>query len=374
MCVGNTGSGYITIRFHDKLVMQGKTGSGTVSKSTRPLVVQLPEIVTSLQQPHPPAAIVRQYVHICHRLSHAYLLHKIANGRLDPNFFAISIPDLALDCIAAMFRRNEKGEFVRIKNYFSLFDVGSLSEDELLMRTRRLVFSSVNDELFRLYKDEDPSLGNVIRCIKSALKYIPEIFAERIDGEVWLYVEKEKRNETYLPVIPYELAFAMLSERFSFSMPVRRVIREFIDILKTQNRYRKRYPLTGLAYLIRSLYTSVGSTEPMASYPDDGILESELLDLIKESSASVKNKMEQRYINRNKLPRKTYSGFFRAIEDILEAQYVHNDGFDHSYFHFVKKHNTSISVNMYRNKHRSSFEYLVRLTREELIKKIKKDF
>ncbi len=333
--------------------------------------MHISRIIAALLKPDPPSVVIRQFINICYKLSRTYLKHKINHGRLDPNFFAISIDDLALDCIAGMFRRNEKGDFVRIKNYFRLFDVESLSEDELLIRTRRLVCSSVNDELFRLYKYEDPSLGNIIRSIKSALKYVPNIFSERVEGEVWLYVEAENEEDDDLPVIPFELIYLRLSDRFSCSMPVRQVIREFIDILKSQKNYQKRYPLIGLAYLIRSLYISVGDTEPVVSYPEEFVLDNELLNLIKESSASVKVRMEKRYVNRKKLPRPIYDGFFRAIEDLLEAQCVQNDGFDYSFFDYVKRHNSSISAQKYRKVYRASFEYLVRLTREELITKIK---
>lgn len=319
--------------------------------------------------------VVRQFVHLCHTIARTYLNLKVVTGRLDPQFFAISVDDLAMDCIASLFERNERGEFVRIKSYFNSFEINKLPEEILFARTRRLVFGAINDELFRLYKLEDPSLGNVIRCIKAGLKFIPDLFAERVDGVVWLYVQHKKRSQAELPVMPYDYIYVMLNQRFTAKISVRQLIREFTDILKSQQNYSKRYPLIGLAYIIRMLHTSLAEIDDDLSYPDDASLRTdELQRLIRECAHNVKKKMEYQYVARNKFSRKTYNSFFQAIESILTAQFVKNDGFDRSFFDHIKMHNSEISSIKYDEKYRKYFEYLVKLSREELIKKIRKDF
>ncbi len=309
-------------------------------------------------------------------MARVYIHQKIKSGRLDPHFFAVSRDDLAIDCIAVLFERNDLGEFIRIKNYFRSIDVNELGEDMLLRRTRQLIFTVVNDELFRLYKIEDPSLGNVIRSIKSALKYIPDLFAERIGGEIWLYVGNDKDSRADLPIIPYDLIYLLFQERFSSTLSTLRLIREFTGILKSQLHYRKRYPLTGLAYLIRTIYASMAETEyeyESTSSPDFHIREEDLRILIKASTLAVKSRMEARYVSRKKIPPKIYNLFFPAIESILVAQYVENDGFDRSFSEFVKMHNSELSGTQYTAQYRSYFEYLVKLSREELIHKIKRE-
>ncbi len=337
--------------------------------------MQLTNLLTQLKKPSPPATDVRQFVRLCHNIARTYLNQKVITGRLDPQFFALSVDDLAMDCIASLFERNDRGEFVRIKCYFNSFDINELSEEILFARTRRLVFGAINDELFRLYKLEDPSLGNVIRCIKAGLKFIPDLFAERIDGEVWLYIEHKKSAYADLPVMPFDYIYVMLNQRFKAKVSVRQLIREFADILKTQRNYRKRYPLIGLAYLIRILHTALADVEDDFPYPADVSMRvNELCRLIRESSRKVKDRMEYQYVVRNKFPRKTYNSFFPAIESILTAQYVKNDGFDRSFFEHIKSYNSGMSPVKYDEKYRKFFEYLVKLSREELIKKIRKDF
>jgi len=336
--------------------------------------LQLAKIVTTIQKPNPPASVVRQYVKLCHTLAQTYLNYKIKSGRLDPNFFGVTADDLAMDCIAFLFTRSDSGEFTKIKNYFSSFDTATLTDDELIIRTRRLVFNSINDELYRLYKLEDPSLGNIIRCIKSALKYTPDLFSERVDGEIWLYTAGSNDNQSSLPLLPHEHIWLLIGKEFTFSMTVREIVHTFSRILKSQRHYQKRYPLIGLAYLIRTMYSAVGDTEPEITQPDDGFREDEIRELIKDSAETVQTHMRENYILRSKISPDIYDGFFRAIEQILEAQYVFNDGFDRSYYEYLQMHSPEICPESYRNKHRPHFEYLVRLAREELIKKIKKDF
>jgi hypothetical protein len=334
----------------------------------------LTNIVPELKTPNPPAPVVRQFVQLCHTIARIYIHQKIKGQRLAPYFFSITTDDLALDCIAGLFERNDRGEFVRIKNYFKSPRIGEVSEEMLLIKTRRLVFTAVNDELFRLYKIEDPSLANIIRCIKSALKHIPDLFAERIGGEVWLYVEGDNDNHEDLPVMPHELILLRLNERFSSMQSNRDIIREFTEILKRQHHYRKRYPLTGLAYLVRSMYMSQAETRLDNTVYSDSLIDGEdLRALIKSSSRLVKTRMEDRYVMGKKVPSDVYAGFFPAIEDILEAQYVQNDGFDRSFPEYVEIHNPDLTAATYNERFRKYFEYLVKLSREELIKKIKRE-
>lgn len=337
--------------------------------------VQLADLILKLRKPNPPATDVRHFVQLCHNIASAYLNQRVNSGRLDPVFFAVSVNDLAMDCIAGLFERNRVGEFPKIKAYFKPINTDEFSEEALLIYTRRLVFSAINDELFRLYKIEDPSLGNIIRCIKSALKYVPDLFSERVDGEIWLYVEENNYQRPELPLIPHDYLYLLLSNRFSSTSPIRQLIREFTNILKTQRHYRRRYPLTGLAYLIRVMHTSLADTELASTFPADAVLrDEELRRIIKECSNAVKQRMQHHYVVRNKFSQSMYENLFPAIERILEAQYVENDGFDRSFFEYVKMHNPRISPTKYSEKYRKYFEYLVKMSREELIKKIIKDF
>ncbi|MEX0721402.1 MAG: hypothetical protein WD059_12090 [Balneolaceae bacterium] len=74
------------------------------------------------------------------------------------------IDDLALDCIADLFGR-EGDCLTEIESYFPKEQLSELKESEVAIKLRRLVFSKVNEGLFRNYRSFDPSLSKIIRNI-----------------------------------------------------------------------------------------------------------------------------------------------------------------------------------------------------------------
>jgi hypothetical protein len=336
-------------------------------------VLLLKKLIPQLIKPKPPASAVRQVVRICHSLAISYLRQKAGARRFDSNFFGMSIDDLAMDCIANMFERDDRGNFVRIRSYFKGIEIENDTEEQLLIHLRRLVFTIVNDELFRIYRAQDPSLSHIIRNIKTSLKYIPEVIAERADGDVWLYLENETPEEAERPIIPYEFLRLHLYARFSATMSLTAILMEIITIINEQDHYRKRYPITAIALLVRSLLaTKVESG--LVEYPSDETLRSdEIRGFLHECVEEVRNRMHDCYVPAGKVTEKQYDAYFRAIEDILVAQYVNNDGFDRSFYDYVRSYLRRLSVSEYRRTHRSYFEYLVKLSRKELLKKISQE-
>ena len=98
---------------------------------------------------------VNSLVERCFKMALAYLHHRLRKGSLTDHQFGISNEDLALDCIAELYQRDEQGAFIVITQYFENLDWRTQSEDALAVALRRLVFSKVNEGLFRSYREED---------------------------------------------------------------------------------------------------------------------------------------------------------------------------------------------------------------------------
>lgn len=63
----------------------------------------------------------------------------------------------ALDCIAEMFERDEDGNFLELHLFFSTErDIEKCPGEVTLSDFRSLVYSKLNDGIFRLYREYDP--------------------------------------------------------------------------------------------------------------------------------------------------------------------------------------------------------------------------
>ena len=153
---------------------------------------------------------INHIVQQCFNIALAYLHHRLRRGSLIDNQFGISNEDLAMDCIAELYQRDETGTFIVLRQYFDSISWEKLSDEELQVALRRLVFSKVNEGLFRNYREEDPNLAKIIRNIKEAVKHKEKVNLMRYRETNWLVYGPEDATLNHLPLAPAEVLEAYL--------------------------------------------------------------------------------------------------------------------------------------------------------------------
>jgi hypothetical protein len=335
--------------------------------------LSLQPCISSVTSDHPIEAEVRRLVNLCCKIARTYLQRKSNSGKFDPAFFGISLEDLALDCIADLFRRDEHGQYREFQNYFRGDNISCLDEVSLLGALRRLVFSKVSHEIFRLYKQHDPSLSKIIRRIKESAKSTKDILVVHRGKEQWIVAENEELKDSVLPLMPQEFLESAISERCPHGFALTAIMQAIPDILAEQDLYRKEYPLVGLALVLRNISSSRDFTEESHSV-QPSLSESELTAYIERSVYEVKEAMVQKYVGKNKIEPMTYDLYFLAIRDILIAEYVQNDGEENSFYEILSGLRSQTTKQEYAEKHRIYLEYLAKLTRNQFISVVRKEY
>ncbi|MDX1439483.1 MAG: hypothetical protein R3284_06225, partial [Rubricoccaceae bacterium] len=67
----------------------------------------LTAVLDDVLQENPSVKATRLLIDKCHLLAIAYLRRRSHAGRLDPSLFGVTLEDLALDCVAELFRRDD---------------------------------------------------------------------------------------------------------------------------------------------------------------------------------------------------------------------------------------------------------------------------
>ncbi|MFQ5632139.1 MAG: hypothetical protein ACE5I1_25500, partial [bacterium] len=103
------------------------------------------------------------------------------------------LDDMAIDCIAGLFMRNDYDEFVQLKRYFEphLEKIPSPDEVELLVLLRRLVIKKTKQELSRIFKERDPEGAKIIRNIRVAVKNADDLSTFREMGREYIYFQPQ---------------------------------------------------------------------------------------------------------------------------------------------------------------------------------------
>ncbi|HLF15275.1 MAG TPA: hypothetical protein VI932_10345, partial [Bacteroidota bacterium] len=218
-------------------------------------MLPLRELLISMTSDHPPEAVVDEFVTFCRKTAAVLLRKKIAGGTLGLNRISLSIEDLALDCVADLFSRNPEGGFIQLKVYLRGIDVGAMTEAELMAHLRRLVFAKVNQGMFRIYNDIDPSLGRIIRNIKISIHALENFVIVNRFGEQYIVPAACDPLE-HLPSIEPAMMQEELRQMAGKTETIPNLLARLSYCLREQEQHCRLVPLVQVALIFRSLYSA----------------------------------------------------------------------------------------------------------------------
>jgi hypothetical protein len=317
---------------------------------------------------------VRTMARLCQRIAMVYLSGKISSGNLDPARFGLNLNDLATDSIADLFRRDDQGQFPAFKRYFSRLCGRLVTDAEYLSALRRLLFSHVNQHLFRLHREFDPSLGKIIRNIKLAAKHLRHFHLDEVLGEPWIVDKEDFRDDRECTLMPPEILERQLAPALSGNGTMIHALEEFRTILLDSPSYRKAYPLVGLGIILRRVMSQLAEADKVTDTRlDPGLGVDEIRAAVAASVKRVEQRMRETYLSSEKVSPKDYTGYFAAIRNLFNERYAGENGIDLSYFDYLNQTIGPMPREEYRTCHRVRFEYLAKLTRQEFVRIMEKE-
>ena len=336
--------------------------------------MHLREAIRHMLSPHPAPAESRAYIDLTLRIATIHILKRVTSGALTPSFFGLTPNDLALDCLGPLFARDADGRFTQITTYYTAIHWESLSDAELLAATRRIVYSTVHQQLVRLYRDHDPSLEKIIRNLRNALRGSTVLREERRGAELWIAVTGETPEQRVLPEMPWAYLEGELSGHLHDRTRLRDVVGQCAMILDGQTVYRKSVPLTSLALLLRMAYARVGTEPEEDGEPEETALRSEEAErIIAGALATLDAEKRPAYVAKGKVTDQQYTAYMGAIRGILCAEFVENDGNGVSYHVHLERVLPGLSQEEYREHHRCHLEYLAKLARERFLAMVRQE-
>lgn len=314
---------------------------------------------------------IHHLITTCHNLALSYVIMKSKSHKA---FFLKGEckSDLAWDFIAEIFQKDEAGNFTTLQEYFGSSDLDAVGDHDLFIELRKLVFTKVDDGIFRYYGERDPSLKKIIRNIKLSIRNSgskKEIYYE--NG--FLIVANGKAQE--LPTMPEDFMRIKLCSRLEEQMQIPQILTCTIDILQNQNEYRRRFSLVILAKIIRESFVLIHDhNEPKTLIPaaEKQLLKKDVEKLLNRSVNKVKNDVASGYVKRRKINPDHVNVYFETAADIVYDDLTEQSGL--SQFDRIKNYLEDLEYEQFRQNHRSVLEYMVRLIRKDLVQNVKNDW
>lgn len=315
---------------------------------------------------------VREFAYFSRDVALAYLKYKIKNGDRYILTYYDRLEDLAWDCIADLFERDENGHFSQLETYFKNVEINAIHEGDLVSLTRRLIFSKVNDGLFRNHKNFDKSLSKIIRNLKLAAKGHPEIDITIVNNQTSLVFEIEENDG---PSIPPEILEAWLFRHIEPKLNTKDILELVFELFRQNQVYNNSIPVVWLAQSIRHVYTKMnGDFKEVPAHSKPNFFNGELTAFIEQIIDLKKGDLYKSYVETGKISSTLFDHYLNAVVEILHDDFIEDDPVADSYFEHLAKYMPQLKKDTYREDHRQYLEYLVKIIRKDFTNEVKKEF
>ncbi len=341
-----------------------------------------------------------QFVSLVQKISLSYLKYQEVIGkniRWEKTEHGTELEDMALDCIAGLFMRNENNEFVQLKRYFEPYLTGENDTEDVdyMILLRRLIIKKTKQELSRIFKERDPEGAKIIRNIRVAVKngisfstfremgreYIftnPDNGTVPADDNTTLTATKEAiSQDEYLrkdkPTIPEKILRSQYLDVYNPKDHVSASIRKMLTVVEEDEDFQKCIPMDVIARLIRQTNLEMARSRLLAQFEEDSPLDyvrmKEIEHAKKKVLTQVRSKIFSQYVDSGKIAAEKGEIYYRTLGDVLD-DITHNKKIE-SYYRHLQKYMPNLTQKHYRAEERTIFEYLGKLTKKwfrELLK------
>ena len=157
-----------------------------------------------------------------------------------------------------------------------------LDEEEATQQLRILVFSKVNQGLFRLYRENDPILARLIRNIKLAVKADPSFKQLVLLGQVYIFTCPERERNDHLSEYPLEEMERGLMPRLDPKSRTPHNMSLLFDVLNSQDGCRRFYSIIDIAVVFKRTLARLESIDDQVQHFDDELLRMEINQILTE--------------------------------------------------------------------------------------------
>jgi len=299
--------------------------------------------------------------------------------------------------------RNNHGEFTQLQRYFGpqIESNTTMDEVEASCMLRRLIVKKTKQELSRIFRERDPEGAKIIRNIKVAIRSSKELKSFKEMGREFIHIDINSENsnsdcadevsnqgddendlteqiqndnsERFKNAIPEKILYQHFLEKYDPSDSVSTMMKKMLEIVDSFPDFQNYLAIDIIATIIRDV-TFQQVREKLSNNVD---VNSPLSDLqakeIEQVNQNIINvihqKIDQQYLRKRKITPEKADIYCRAIVDFVNelTQGKETD----SNFRYLKRYIPELTQQQYREKERSIFEYLVKITKKSLRKKLK---
>jgi hypothetical protein len=308
---------------------------------------------------------LNRFVALAHGVAAVAIRMRLSRATIQARLLPASHDDLAYDCIADLFARDDRGGLPQLRTYFEGVRAAEIPCEELFVHFRRLVFSRVNQGVFRILNEADPILGRIIRNIKLAIPSVSSFETVERFGETCLVPAGTPSLEHFPPPGLQTLEGRLLAVAGTRTH-VPGLLAALASYLREQEEHSRIIPLVQAALLFKALYLHELPAEEVDREAEGYLLRHDVRAAVDSAIQRLREEVGPKYARTKHMPEHLLESYFAALESVLQARFGGGDGDPDSLYHALAEVMPDMTRETYQRHHRSRMEYIARLAHKHV--------
>lgn len=310
---------------------------------------------------------INHIIELSHNYACTYLKYSYKN--LNKVLLAedVAIKELAIDAIAPLFERDDKGLFVKLIKAFNDWIPKIGSEDHALFFLNRIVAKSVEKYVSNLLRESDPFFSKIL----DSINYLIEkngYAKKQILGTTYI-VDKGGSSGGWSDGEGNDGIKNLADRNFIDELPIsvfnsaQNVVSKIFEYIKSETNKTPAIPLNALVIKLKQ----VNATSYIYK---DSITENktEINSIVEKAIKNTFNKLQESYIDKNKIVRSEGELIKKAIEKI--AADMQDGGINVGLHKYLMEQMTNLSFDEYKTRYQNTFEYLIKILKKEIAEQL----
>ncbi len=322
------------------------------------------------------------FIAYCQSLSKASLIHEIQHGRLNLDQSLLGqnqIDDFALDCIADLFARDDRGDLFLIRRVFaSMIDTPDFNTGKVVPTLRKLICSRVHQSLISLFSRVDKGGWKIWRNLSLVTKRHPHIHEFTYLTNCYFYFDefdKERSTPQGLnpngDTIPDEILDEWIRQSLKEHYGLPQSMATLFIKLAAHDEYQQFISRSQIYHHLKNhlniSYTDVETMESIGgstSENDDFDVHPVTADTLSRLKSFIHHELSVRYLLKGKIESDLEAKYTQILE--LYFSDLLSDGYVEKLQQYLELTGCEPLMNGDWLNHRGRLEYLIKLGKKWL--------
>lgn len=309
-----------------------------------------------------------ELIYLCRSIAESYLIHHRSSFLYICAANGLSVSDIALDCIAEIFARNETDQFYTLQNFEASLhaNLEQIEEKGLFLAFNSFVITLAKARLARILSQADPFGAKIHRNIKDYVKRSKTILLIE-DFRGYVLQPREEDSLDQLPAFPPAQLECELVKRVGTSTSTPEMIDALADIFISHEEYRRSVPLIDLVQIFKRLFTRFdeAALQHEATQDLQNLSEGDLTFIKAETLSAVNEKIISTYYRKGKISKPEAQLLSETMESVI-TNWFDDKQIENSFYSHIARIQP-IPKEEYEQRWRKKVEYLARIARETIM-------